>query len=60
MEFSTLRTRPQAKDLTEMQCVDAIVEEPEGGAQANHEAAAQLLDRALGKTVQYRLLDRKY
>src|SRR5437588_5957068 len=29
-----------AKDLIELQCVDALVDEPEGGAHVNHEAAA--------------------
>ena len=36
-----------AKDLLDLQLVDEIVPEPEGGAHANHEAAAKLLDEAV-------------
>lgn len=41
--------RITAADLSEMGCVDAIVPEPPGGAQENHEAAAALLDQALAQ-----------
>src|SRR6267142_2397508 len=41
--------RITAKDLQEMKCIDGIVEEPEGGAHRDHEAAAALLDAALVK-----------
>jgi len=41
--------RITAKDLQEMDCIDGIVQEPEGGAHRNHEAAATLLDAALLK-----------
>jgi len=41
--------RITAKDLQEMKCIDGIVEEPEGGAHRDHEAAAKLLDAALQK-----------
>jgi acetyl-CoA carboxylase carboxyl transferase subunit alpha len=36
-----------ASDLTGMGCVDAVVPEPEGGAHLDHQAAAEMLDRAL-------------
>jgi acetyl-CoA carboxylase carboxyl transferase subunit alpha len=36
-----------APDLLELGCVDAIVDEPPGGAHQDHDAAARLLDRAL-------------
>jgi acetyl-CoA carboxylase carboxyl transferase subunit alpha len=38
-----------ATDLNELGCIDGIIAEPEGGAQADHEAAAVLLDEALQK-----------
>ena len=41
--------RITAKDLQEMQCIDGIIEEPEGGAHRDHEAAAAGLDAALQK-----------
>jgi acetyl-CoA carboxylase carboxyl transferase subunit alpha len=50
-ELAAQALRITAKDLMELRCVDALVEEPEGGAQANHEAAAQLLDRALARNL---------
>jgi acetyl-CoA carboxylase carboxyl transferase subunit alpha len=36
-----------AEDLNEMQCIDGIVPEPEGGAHTDHEAAAALLSASL-------------
>ncbi len=36
-----------ASDLKELGCVDAIVPEPPGGAHADHDAAAKLVDEAL-------------
>lgn len=36
-----------ATDLLDLELVDEIVPEPEGGAHANHEAAAKLLDEAV-------------
>ena len=36
-----------AKDMSEMQCIDGEVPEPEGGAHTDHEAAAALLDSNL-------------
>jgi acetyl-CoA carboxylase carboxyl transferase subunit alpha len=36
-----------AADLSELGCIDGVVPEPEGGAHANHEAAAALLDQSL-------------
>jgi len=41
--------RITAKDLQDMKCIDGIIEEPEGGAHRDHEAAAALLDAALVK-----------
>ncbi len=41
--------RITARDLSELGCVDALVPEPEGGAHLDHEAAAALLDSALGR-----------
>ena len=39
--------RITARDLMELECVDEILPEPEGGAHTNHEDAALLLDSAL-------------
>ena len=39
--------RITAKDLVEMNCVDGVVQEPEGGAHRDHEAATALLSTAL-------------
>jgi acetyl-CoA carboxylase carboxyl transferase subunit alpha len=36
-----------ATDLSELGCIDGVVPEPEGGAHADHEAAAALLDQTL-------------
>jgi acetyl-CoA carboxylase carboxyl transferase subunit alpha len=36
-----------AKDLTDLGCVDGIVPEPPGGAHADHDAAAALLEQSL-------------
>jgi acetyl-CoA carboxylase carboxyl transferase subunit alpha len=41
------RLKLTAPDLLELGCVDAIVEEPPGGAHQDHDLAARLLDRAL-------------
>jgi acetyl-CoA carboxylase carboxyl transferase subunit alpha len=41
--------RITAKDLQDMKCIDGIIQEPEGGAHRDHEAAAQMLDAALVK-----------
>ena len=46
-ELAAQALRITAKDLSELGCIDGIVEEPDGGAQNNHEAAAALLDAAL-------------
>ncbi len=43
--------RITAKDLQEMSCIDGIIQEPEGGAHRDHEAAAALLDAALQKNL---------
>lgn len=41
------RLKLTAPDLLELGCVDAIVDEPPGGAHQDHDAAARFLDRAL-------------
>ena len=46
-ELAAQALRITAPDLVQLGCVDAIVPEPDGGAQDNHEAAAALLDTAL-------------
>ena len=48
-ELAAQALRITAKDLMELQCVDALVEEPGDGAHTNHEAAAQFLDRSLSQ-----------
>jgi acetyl-CoA carboxylase carboxyl transferase subunit alpha len=48
-ELAAQALRITAKDLNELGCIDGIVEEPDGGAQNNHDAAAALLDSALQK-----------
>ena len=56
-----------ARDLNELGIIDEIISEPEGGAHTDHEAAAQLLDRVLDRTLRDllamptpELLDRRY
>lgn len=56
-----------AKDLTSLGLVDGVVPEPPGGAQADHDAAAQLLSKAikenlaeLKKLSTRQLLDQRY
>jgi acetyl-CoA carboxylase carboxyl transferase subunit alpha len=44
--------RITAGDLAEMGIVDEVVAEPEGGAQFDHEAAAQLLDPVLYRSLE--------
>ena len=41
------RLKITAPDLLELGCVDAIVDEPPGGAHQDHDDAARRLDRAL-------------
>jgi len=41
-----------ASDLKELGCVDAIVPEPPGGAHADHDAAAKLVDEALQENLE--------
>ena len=48
-ELAAEAMRITAADLSELQCIDDIVPEPEGGAHRDHEAAANLLDVALQK-----------
>jgi acetyl-CoA carboxylase carboxyl transferase subunit alpha len=44
--------RITAGDLSEMGIIDEVVAEPEGGAHMDHEAAAQLLDPVLFRTLE--------
>jgi len=46
-ELAAEAMRITATDLKELDCIDDIVPEPEGGAHRDHEAAANLLDAAL-------------
>ena len=46
-ELAAEALRITASDLKELGCIDAIVTEPEGGAHADHDAAAKLVDTAL-------------
>ena len=48
-ELAAQALRITATDLGELGCIDSVVDEPEGGAQNNHEAAAALVDAALQK-----------
>ena len=48
-ELAAQALRITAEDLQELGCIDGIVPEPEGGAHADHEAAAALLDETLEK-----------
>jgi acetyl-CoA carboxylase carboxyl transferase subunit alpha len=41
-----------AKDLMELGIIDAVVEEPVGGAHENYDEAAKLLKRALGESIE--------
>jgi acetyl-CoA carboxylase carboxyl transferase subunit alpha len=46
-EVAAQAMRITAPDLQEMQCIDGIVSEPDGGAHADPDAAAALVDEAL-------------
>src|SRR5438876_11108063 len=48
-ELAAEALRIRAPDWEELGCIDAIVPEPAGGAQLDHEAAAALLDASLQK-----------
>ncbi|HXW91364.1 MAG TPA: acetyl-CoA carboxylase carboxyltransferase subunit alpha [Terriglobales bacterium] len=48
-ELAAQALRITARDLSQLGCVDAIIEEPAGGAHTDPERAAQLLDAALEK-----------
>ena len=48
-ELAAEAMRITARDLSELNCIDDIVAEPEGGAHRDHEAAAALLDASLQK-----------
>jgi acetyl-CoA carboxylase carboxyl transferase subunit alpha len=48
-ELAAEALRITAKDLGELGCIDGVIAEPEGGAHADHEAAASMLDSALQK-----------
>src|SRR5579859_2744612 len=44
--------RITSKDLSELGCIDEIVPEPDGGAHADHDTAAKLLDASLVRNLQ--------
>jgi len=46
-ELAAQALRITASDLKEMEIIDEIIPEPEGGAQLDHDAAAALVDQAL-------------
>jgi acetyl-CoA carboxylase carboxyl transferase subunit alpha len=46
-ELAAEALRITASDLKELGCIDAIIPEPAGGAHTDHDAAAQLVARAL-------------
>ena len=48
-ELAAEAMRITATDLKELECIDDIVPEPEGGAHRDHEGAAALLDATLQK-----------
>jgi acetyl-CoA carboxylase carboxyl transferase subunit alpha len=50
-ELAAAALRITAKELSEFGIVDEIVPEPEGGAHADHEAAAQLLEPVLVRSL---------
>jgi acetyl-CoA carboxylase carboxyl transferase subunit alpha len=51
-ELAAQAMRITASDLSELGIVDGIVPEPPGGAHRDHEAAANLLDNALRKSLE--------
>ncbi len=66
-EIAAMALKITARDLLELDLIDEIVPEPEGGAHLDHEAAAQLLDpvleRSLDELVRLpvpQLLERRY
>ena len=66
-ELAAAALKISARDLLELGLVDEIVPEPEGGAHLDHEAAAQLLDPVLGRSLEElsrfstaALLERRY
>src|SRR5262249_46650610 len=50
-ELAAEALRITAPDLKELGCVDAIVNEPPGGAHVDHDAAAKLVDESLQKNL---------
>ncbi len=66
-ELAARALKITAPDLLELSLIDEIVPEPEGGAHVDHEAAAQLLDPVLERSLNElaplptrELLDRRY
>src|SRR5712692_5257090 len=66
-EVAAVALKITAGDLMELDLIDEIVPEPEGGAHMNHEAAAQLLDPVLARSLNElvrlpvpQLLERRY
>ena len=50
-ELAAEALRITAPDLEELGCIDAIVPEPDGGAHADQDGAAKLVDEALQKNL---------
>src|SRR5499425_2506051 len=48
-ETAAIAMKITAKDLKDLGIVDEIIEEPEGGAHTDHEAAARILDEVLDR-----------
>jgi acetyl-CoA carboxylase carboxyl transferase subunit alpha len=66
-EVAAIALKITAGDLMELDLIDEIVPEPEGGAHLDHEAAAQLLDPVLARSLNElvrlpvpQLLERRY
>jgi len=66
-EIAAVALKITAGDLMELDLIDEIVPEPEGGAHLDHEAAAQLLDPVLARSLDElvrlpvpQLLERRY
>ncbi|MFY9583143.1 MAG: acetyl-CoA carboxylase carboxyltransferase subunit alpha [Candidatus Acidiferrales bacterium] len=66
-EVAAVALKITAGDLIELDLIDEIVPEPEGGAHLDHEAAAQLLDPVLARSLNElvrlpvpQLLERRY
>jgi acetyl-CoA carboxylase carboxyl transferase subunit alpha len=52
MDEAALRLRMTAPELHKLGAVDAIVDEPVGGAHQDHDAAARLVDTAIREALE--------